>query len=304
MALHRLRIARAPRIGGAALIVLFGLFGAAPARGAPSGAEAECKAAYTHAQEREQAGSLREARDLLVACTKPSCSKALRQQCEVQYNTLESRIPTIVLSFTDKNGSPRADVQVQMDGQPLVSQLDGQPVAVDPGVHEFAFKTADGQTSTKKLMIVESDRGRTIDGGLAAPAPTEAPAQAPAPPNAPAGNASPPSGAPKEAPPPPPPPPVPEEPEPPLPPGPRALPFALGGVGIVAVGAGAGLAIKQKTLGIGLDCIGAGLGAVIGAVWLLARPRPPEQRAAPHAAYTVDVHPAVGGGTASVSGRF
>lgn len=300
MALHRFRIARVPLIGGGALIVLLG---AAPARGAPPGAEAECKATYAHAQERQQAGSLREARDLLVACTKPPCSKTMRRQCEIEYNALDSRIPTVVLLFTDKNGSPRADVQVQMDGQPLASQLDGRPVAIDPGVHEFAFKTADGQTMTKKLMIVEADHDRAIDGGFApAPAPTEgsAPAQA----NAAQGSASQPAGAAKEAAPSPPP--VPEEPEHPLPPGPRALPFALGGAGLLAVGAGAAVVIvgKQNTLGIGLDCLGAGLGAVIGAVWLLARPRPQEQKPAPHAAYTVDVHPAVGGGIASVSGSF
>lgn len=306
MVCRRSRVARAAFMGGTLV-----LLAAVPAKGATrgSGGERECKAAYARAQEQEQAGSLREARDSLVGCSKLNCSQALRQQCEVEYNRLDSRIPTVVPRFLDKNGAARTDVQVLIDGQPLATPLDGQPVTVDPGVHEFTFKTADGQTFSKKIMIVESDRERPIDGGLVPPqaAPSEGaapPAQAAeTPPQANAGQ--PPANAAPKEPSPPPPPPVPEEPEEPLPVGPPGLPFALGGAGIVLAGTGAGFLIfgTQKSSALALDGIGVGVGAIVGAIWLLARPRPRE-KPAPHAAYTVDVHPAYGGGVASVSGAF
>ena len=296
------------------------LLGAAPAHAAPgaAGAESECVSAYKHAKELAQSGSLREARDLLVSCAKPTCSKALRQECEVEYNRLDSQIPTIVLHFTDKNGAPRTDVQVQVDGQPLTAQLDQQPLPVDPGVHEFTFKTADGETVSRKVMILENDRLRPIDATLA-PAPTLAPSLA-ASPEGPAVQGSPspggatshaaeagasqPASVPSKEPPAPAP--VPEEPEPPLPAGPPALPFILGGAGVVFAGTGAALLAfgKENVLDFAVDGLAIGAGAIVGAVWLLARPHPPEKKPAPRAAYSVDVHPAAGGAVASVAGTF
>lgn len=322
MAFERLRLGCIGLVAGSGMMVLFA---ARPARGAPggSGAESECMSAYNHAKELSEAGSFREARDALVSCTKPSCSKALRQQCEVEYNRLDSQIPTIVPHFTDKSGARRADVQVQVDGQPLTSRLDEQPLPVNPGIHEFTFKTADGETVSTKVMILENDRLRPIDVTLAppqtAPASAGAPAAYPPSPAAPSPAASPPAasttspteasssqssgGSPKEqgpatA--------IPEEPEPPLPSGPPALPFVLGGAGLAVAGTGAVLlgVGKQNVLDFAVDGLAIGAGALVGAFWLLARPHPAEKKPAPRAAYTVDVHPAVGGAVAAVAGRF
>jgi hypothetical protein len=297
MALQRLRIHCIDALAsGIGLIA----FSAAPAaRAAPngSGVEADCKAAYAASQERERAGSLREARDALVGCAKTECGKALRQQCELQYNRLDSMVPTVVLRFTDKSGARREDVQVRMDGQPFASKLDGQPLPVNPGVHEFTFVTADGQQATSKVMIVEGQLHRPIDVGLAPPVAATPSGQAPA---------SQPAAAPKEGAPPVPP--VGEEPEAPLPAGSPGLPFAIGGAGLVVAGGGVALLLagKQNTVGLAVDAIGVGAGGIIGALWLLGRPHPHEveKKASARVTYKVDVVPTTSGGVASMSGTF
>lgn len=308
MTIRRLRIR--PLAAWASSIGI--LFGASPAWAASkaSGVEADCKAAYARSQQLERAGSLREARDALVDCAKAECGKALRKQCEVQYNRLDSMVPTVVLRFVDKSGARRADVQVRMDGQPFASKLDDQPLPVDPGVHEFTFATADGEQASTKVMVVEGQLNRPIDVSLAPPVAGATPAQAPIAQPA-AAPTSQPAAAPNEAMPPISP--LVEEPEAPLPAGPSALPFAVGGAGLAVAGGGIALlfAGKQNTVDLAIDAIAVGAGGVVGALWLLARPHPHEtekhendKKAAASVTYRVDVVPTSSGGVASVSGAF
>jgi hypothetical protein len=295
MPLRRLRThCAAARASGFGFIAFFGA-SAAWAAPNPSGAEADCKAAYARSQELERAASLREARDALVGCAKTECGKALRQQCELQYNRLDSMVPTVVLHFVDKSGAKREDVQVRMDGQPFASKLDEQPLPVDPGVHEFTFATADGQQATARAMIVEGQLNRPIDVGLAPVVSAKLPPQA---------ASSEPTPAPKESTAPV----IEASEEAPLPTGSSGLPFAIGGPGLVVAGGGVALLLagKQNTVDLAVDAIAVGAGGIIGALWLLARPHPreSESKAAASVTYKLDVVPASAGGVASLSGAF
>src|SRR5258708_17787993 len=210
-----------------------------------------CKRDYRSAQELEQSGHLLEARQLLLQCAKSTCGRFLLRECTTRYTQLESDIPTVVPRVTDEAGAPRGDVQVTVDGGPLTVQLDGHAVEVDPGLHEFSFAKYGVAFVTEKLVIVQGQRDRLISVSLRSPpksvlatARAEAPAAAPAieARTAPAPSETGPSD--RDAP-------APDAsshgtarsrddvdaPDGPWKPGPSALPYVLGGAGVMGVGA-------------------------------------------------------------------
>ena len=121
-----------------------------------------CVAAYRESRENERTSHLRAARDLLIECAKPSCSRVLRQQCINRYIRLDADMPSVVPVVTDRSGAPRVDVEVKVDGAPLASRLDGRAIAVDPGVHEFSFHAGGELLASQKVMIIEGQRNRPI----------------------------------------------------------------------------------------------------------------------------------------------
>jgi hypothetical protein len=144
---------------------------AAPARRKDQQA---CAVALSRAQEQERTGSLLEARDLFLSCARAPCTDFLRRQCAGRFAKLEADTPTIVFVVTDAEGAPRNDVQVRIDGTLLEGPIDGHPVEVDPGFHDFSF-IADGHVfATQKIMIVQGQRNRFVtevmrEGGDRAP---------------------------------------------------------------------------------------------------------------------------------------
>jgi hypothetical protein len=149
---------------GAALLLC-----ARPGASEPSGRSKErraCENAYKSALQLEQSAHLRQAKDLLLSCSKIVCGSVLRQRCVARYGQLDSDIPSVVPLVTTETGEPRVDVQVTIDGEPLTPHLDGRSLPVDPGLHEFSF-TADGAViSTQKIMIVQGQRNRPITVSL------------------------------------------------------------------------------------------------------------------------------------------
>jgi len=125
-----------------------------------------CVVARKTAKDLEQSAHLRQAREALLACTKASCSALVRQECASRYTQLASDIPTIVPLVTDQTGAPRVDVAVRMDGELLISRLDGRALAVDPGLHEFTFSTDGGVVITQRLMIVQGQRNQPVTVSL------------------------------------------------------------------------------------------------------------------------------------------
>jgi hypothetical protein len=63
---------------------------------------------------------------------------------------------------SDAGGGSRPDVQVRVDGEPFASQIDGRPLQVDPGIHDFSFVVDGHVFATQKIMIVQGQRNRFI----------------------------------------------------------------------------------------------------------------------------------------------
>jgi hypothetical protein len=285
----------------------------AMARPRPAKEVSACKTAFESAQERERSGHLREARELLLACTKATCAKALRQECRTLFTQLDAEdIPSVVPFVEDASGAPHIDVQVKMDGELLTSRLDGTPLPVDPGVHEFSFSTESGVFATEKIMIVQGEHNRRISASphpadkgeqKEAPAPSAtppAPVETKAAPDAPAPEASP-----REAPPP-----V-AAPEGRSGGANSALPLVLVGAGLAGAAAGASMVFLGNMNGsspaanvaIG-SSVGVGAAALVVATWVFVSPRTPREETPSRAAFVLDVQPTRSGAFASVSGAF
>jgi hypothetical protein len=121
-----------------------------------------CSNVYYKADQLEQSGKLRQARDMFLSGAKAYCFAAVRRDCMARYNQLELEIPSVVPVVTTQDGEPRVDVQVSIDNEPVTGRLDGRSLPLDPGLHEFTF-SADGKIlATEKIMIVQGQRNRAI----------------------------------------------------------------------------------------------------------------------------------------------
>lgn len=135
-----------------------------------------CLSASEKGQRLRSAGKLREAREQFVICGDDKCPGLVRHDCNQWNAELQSSLPTVVFGAKDKSGQDLFDVTVSVDGQPLVTKLDGKSVSVDPGKHTFKFETAGMPPVTEVALVKEGERARNItvvfDGGQpAAPAP-------------------------------------------------------------------------------------------------------------------------------------
>jgi hypothetical protein len=137
---------------------------AARASGEPQRAYGQnpCLSAYKNALDLERSAHLRQAKDLLLVCARPTCGNFLQQECTAKYLQLEEDIPSVVLLATDDTGAPRVDIRVTMDGELLTVKLDGVSLPVDPGVHEFSFSSDGSVFATQRILAVQGQRNRPI----------------------------------------------------------------------------------------------------------------------------------------------
>ena len=150
---------------------------------APAFADVQaCLAASEKGQRARSAGKLREARDHFLTCGQDACPTLVRQDCAQWNAELARTLPTVVFGARDAEGRDLFDVTVTMDGEPLVTKLDGKSVTVDPGKHTFRFETQGHAPVTETALVKEGERARLLDvtfpdGGAAA---TSSPSSSPA----------------------------------------------------------------------------------------------------------------------------
>ncbi len=120
----------------------------------------QCIDANGKGQELRREGSFAAARVQLRQCATPSCPAMVRDDCTRRLDELESAQPTILFDVKDASGTDIIDVRVSVDGQPLVPRLNGKPVNVDPGAHEFTFEATGKPPVTERLLVSEGEIGR------------------------------------------------------------------------------------------------------------------------------------------------
>jgi hypothetical protein len=122
--------------------------------------DALCIAPSEQGLQLRRAGKLHEALAQFANCAAPSCPDEVKTECASRIADVKAAMPTLILAATDGAGNDLRDVQVRLDGAPLVSSLDGQPVAIDPGSHTLRFEQAGQPPVEKTLVLREGEKNR------------------------------------------------------------------------------------------------------------------------------------------------
>jgi hypothetical protein len=137
---------------------------------APSTAVADsakmCAEAYEKAQEERKAGHITAAIEHLKKCAAEDCPSFVRKDCLQWMTDAENAQPSVVFSVR-RDGVELTAVDIMVDGNLLTNSTDGKALAVDPGSHVFTFRTPDGASIERPLIIREGERNRIIEIELA-----------------------------------------------------------------------------------------------------------------------------------------
>jgi len=122
-----------------------------------------CLTAFNDGQRLRREGRLRSSHDEFLICAQPTCPSLLTDKCVPWLGEVERAIPTVVVVAKGPQGRDTVAVRLAIDGVIVAEQLDGRPIAVDPGPHEFRFDTPRALAIVQQLVIVEGEKGRRID---------------------------------------------------------------------------------------------------------------------------------------------
>jgi hypothetical protein len=121
---------------------------------------ADCLNANERALAFRQSHRLREARAEFLLCAAGTCPTDVKNECARRVADMNAAIPTIIFEAKDAAGNDLTAVKVTMDGQPLVDTLQGLPISLDPGLHQFVFETAKNPPYARSLVISEGLKDR------------------------------------------------------------------------------------------------------------------------------------------------
>ena len=136
--------------------------------------KAACLDAATKGQRFRDTHKLVEARDQLRVCAAAGCPAVVQTDCASWLADVEKALPSVVVTAKNGAGADLVDVKVSVDGQPLVSKLDGQAVPMNGGRHTFHFEGADGSLD-QQVVVTEGEKNRRVAVVLGVAAPAAAP---------------------------------------------------------------------------------------------------------------------------------
>ncbi len=138
--------------------------------------------AYQDAQVDMKRSALKSAQSNLVTCLSETCPRSLHTDCAQWLKEVESRQPTVVLSYLGKDGQPLVAAEVTVDGKPFVDRLDGRSLQIDPGEHTFRFSVPPEAPVEVKIIVREGEKAQRVDATSKLYSPSLAPREAERPP--------------------------------------------------------------------------------------------------------------------------
>jgi hypothetical protein len=114
-----------------------------------------CVEAYEQSQVAIKRGELSKGRDLVRVCLDSACPPRLQADCATWLTEIETKQPTIVVSYKDRRSVQRTDVEVFVDGKSVATKLDGRGIAVEPGAHTIRIQPTDDQPMEEKRVVRE-----------------------------------------------------------------------------------------------------------------------------------------------------
>ncbi len=140
----------ASAIGGVAL----------PARALEDDIQA-CAVAYEQAQVTRNAGQLLEAQEHLRVCVRDVCPEFVKVDCGQWLSEVRREMPSVIFVAADEQGKELSDVQVHVNGEAVLSSLEGKSVELNPGKHEVLF-THQGKTVRQDVIVRQAEKNRVV----------------------------------------------------------------------------------------------------------------------------------------------
>lgn len=126
-----------------------------------------CATAAEQAQELRISHRLKESREKLVECSKPSCPTVVSQDCNQWLSEVNALVPSLLIQAKDSGGRSLTAVRVWIDGRLVVDQLNGDAIAVDPGNHHLRFEADAKLPVDLQITAAEGEVNRPISVQLA-----------------------------------------------------------------------------------------------------------------------------------------
>ena len=121
-----------------------------------------CVAAFGRAQRLRREGRLLASETELVTCAQELCPEPIAQKCTGWLREVSAEVPSIVVYASDVEGADTVDVRVEVDGQVVSRQLDGRPIALDPGSHLLHFEHPGSPVVRRWLVLVVAEKNRRV----------------------------------------------------------------------------------------------------------------------------------------------
>lgn len=133
---------------------------------AKSPSKTECVEAFEQAQRSRNASRLLEANRQVLTCSNPACGALLSEECGKMYGEIQVATPSVVFAARNSAGQEIAGASVRVDASEGALSLDGKPVAVDPGNHDFKFLAEGFEPQVQSVIIRTGERFRPITAVL------------------------------------------------------------------------------------------------------------------------------------------
>lgn len=121
-----------------------------------------CAASYEQAQRLRRSKKLVKAREALLVCVQDSCPEILRTDCTTWLSQVDASLPTVVFEARGADGVFLPDVTVSSGGEVVVSHLDGNAIAFDPGERTLRFEHAGAKAIEQSFVVREGEKLQKI----------------------------------------------------------------------------------------------------------------------------------------------
>jgi len=121
----------------------------------------QCLDAHSRGQDAKEQNKLSLARKLFLTCAQPSCPAVVQSDCSRFADELTRLQPSLTFTARDGSGSDLPDTAVYVDGELVVTHLDGAPHDVDPGSHVVKFAYG-GKDKLVTVVVGDGEKGRLV----------------------------------------------------------------------------------------------------------------------------------------------
>ena len=130
----------------------------------------QCLDAHSRGQDAKEQNKLSLARKLFLTCAQPSCPQVVQSDCARFADELSRLQPSVTFIARDSSGSDLPDTTVYVDGELILTRLDGAQHDLDPGSHTVKFQNG-SKEQIVTVVVGGGEKGRAVTATFASASP-------------------------------------------------------------------------------------------------------------------------------------